>query len=71
MDERESVDNKVYRCQAVWSGEHCDGDGVQRIVAPSRPASLAGMQLKLSVNIVWICDRCWLRARLEMEDLNG
>lgn len=56
------------RCGYDGTGPHpCHGQGytcrrpaTQRIYN-QRPAHLAGVQLKLSVDITWACDDCWAK----------
>lgn len=57
-------------CRCGWDGDGphpCHGDGY-RCRAPAErryyvpgPASLAGVQMKLSMAETWACDACWAR----------
>lgn len=58
------MSDPVFRCQAKWNGEHCNGDGVRRFMVNNHPFSLAGVQMKVQANEFYICDDCWPRAKV-------
>jgi hypothetical protein len=53
----------VYRCQATWDGEHCNGDGVEHFMISKLPFSLAGAQMKYQAKSFRICDDCWPKTK--------
>lgn len=64
-------------CRCGWDGigEHpCHGMGYtckkpakQRFYHDGRPFSLAGVQMKLSMQETWACDECWQNYKQEIE----
>ena len=62
-----TTNSKACRCGFSGEGPHpchgkgysCGNSGATRRFYNARPACLAGVQMKLTVDETWACDSCW------------